>query len=385
MRLKRKYRISLAVILLMLLIIATIFLVDIVRFNTFKNNIEETFILEINETKITPTNVEGEEFIFHKYKGEDIEISVPKNSVLNLDVDAVVYDKENNIIEEEITYLPDGNYTIIVNKNDLKYTYNIKVDNDFTVSIEDTYAYSSGYIVVQFTDLNENEEVNIIPTFTSSETFNYNTEKILVPIHYDTSSGNYDIEFSSNLSSQTKNIEVKPVNYRESYFNVDYGVIEAASQDPDEDVLKAYQEVGNLITEEFYYLESGFKNPSIGVTTGDFGDVRYINGDTTPTKIHYGVDYASSLNTSIYSTAKGEVVFVGFMPAVGNTIAIDHGNGITSHYYHLEQTYVEVGEIVDNTTEIAGMGTTGYSTGVHLHFEIHINGIVVSPYYFLGK
>ncbi len=381
-RLKRKYRISLAVILFITLVFLIVVLIDKIRYDSYVKNYNEAFTLTINEENIAPTKVEGKSFIFNKSKEEEINVQIPKNSNLNLNGNYVLYSNGEKI-EEEITYLKDGKYELEVKKGEYKYFYNLNVDNDFSVEIDDTYSYSAGYLSVKVDDLNKGEKIEINPEFNSSDNFNYEADQILVPIHYDTLPGEYKVDLSSDLSNISTPINVKEYTYRESRFNVDTKVIEEASEVADAEIVKAYESANLAITDEFYYLEAGFKSPSTGTTTGDFGDIRFINGDVEPTKIHYGVDYANVLNTNIFSTAKGKVSFVGFLPAYGNIIVVDHGNGITSHYFHLEQTYVKIGDEVDNTTVLGGMGTTGYSTGVHLHFEIHINGTIVNPYFFL--
>lgn len=383
MRLKRKYRISLAAILFITLIFAIVFLVDKLRYDMYVKSYNEAFVLEINDEKIEPTIVEGKSFLFNKQKEEELNIQVPKNSSVNLDGEYTLTNNDGEKLEGEVTYLKDGKYKLEVLKEEFKYVYVMNVDNDFSVAVDDTYAYSSGYLTLKFDDVNEGEDITIAPDFNTSKEFNFKTPEILVPIDYDTVPGVHKLNLSSSLSNIDMDINIKEYSYRESRFNVDSNVVEEASVAADDVVKNMYDKANLAITDEFYYVDGGFNSPSVGTTTGDFGDIRFINGDIEPTKIHYGVDYANVLNTNIYSTAKGKVSFVGFMPAYGNTVVVDHGNGITSHYFHLEQTYVKIGDEVDNKTVLGGMGTTGYSTGVHLHFEIHINGIVVNPYFFI--
>ncbi len=383
MKLKRKFRITLALVLFVVLILSTVFAVDLIRYNSFVKEYQKTFTLEINGKPIEPTVVLGKDFMFHEVENGNVEISVPKGSSTNLEEDFKLVDEDNNELSD-LSYLSDGKYTLEVTKGDFKYVYKMNVDNEFSVDINDEYAYSAGYLEVDFADLNEDEKIEIAATFETSEEFNFKAETLLVPINYHTEPGDYNISFKSNKSSVEEAISVKSYQYRESHFNVDESVISSASEEADPEVKAAYDAANLLITDNHYYVESGFHPASTGITTGDFGDIRFINGDTTPTRIHYGIDYADVLNTKIYSTAKGEVVFVGFIPAYGHTIVVDHGNGFTSHYFHMESTMVDVGDIVDNTVQIGAMGTTGYSTGVHLHLEIHLNGVIVNPYFFIN-
>lgn len=385
MKISNKYKIALSVLIFTVLIILTVFLIDLVRYNQFIKDYNSIYKLEINGKKIDPALVDGKDFIFHEVKGSEVNIKVPKESKVNLEQNDIIIDSNGFETKGNINYLSDGKYSIVVKKGDYKYTYKLNVDNDFFVDINEDNSFSAGFLVVNFYDLNKDESIKINTSFNTSEKQNFKVNDMVIPIDYNNSPGSYDVTFSSEKSEVTKAITIKDYTYNESHFSVDNDVISDASLESDPDVKKKYDEANNLITEEAYYLDGGFLVPSVGSTTGDFGDIRYINGDITPTKIHYGIDYANVLSTNVYSSAKGKVAFVGFLPRYGNVIVIDHGNGITSHYFHLETVYVNVGDVVDNSVIIGGMGTTGYSTGVHLHFEIHINGIVTNPYFLLNK
>ena len=96
-------------------------------------------------------------------------------------------------------------------------------------------------------------------------------------------------------------------------------------------------------------------------------------------RMHKGVDMASSLNTPIYATADGVVKFSGVQRGFGNIVILDHGGGFQTYYAHLNHRLVTVGETVSRGDHIADMGNTGHSTGTHLHYEIHKDGVAVNP------
>ena len=99
--------------------------------------------------------------------------------------------------------------------------------------------------------------------------------------------------------------------------------------------------------------------------------------------VHTGVDLATSLGTPIYPIASGTVVFSGWQGSYGYLIMIDHGDGIQSWYGHCNDLYVQEGDVVGTDTCIGTVGSTGNSTGPHLHLEIRINGEAVNPQNYL--
>ena len=98
---------------------------------------------------------------------------------------------------------------------------------------------------------------------------------------------------------------------------------------------------------------------------------------------HPGIDIANSTGTEIMATADGEVTYSGWFSGYGKMVEIDHGNGIVTIYGHNSQNVVSSGQHVRKGQVIAYMGSTGYSTGPHLHYEVRVNGTVVNPASFL--
>jgi murein DD-endopeptidase MepM/ murein hydrolase activator NlpD len=93
---------------------------------------------------------------------------------------------------------------------------------------------------------------------------------------------------------------------------------------------------------------------------------------------HDGTDITAPYGSPILATAKGVVVYSDFDGGgLGNLIKIDHGNGIETCYGHLQVRLVHVGDRVERKTVVGRLGTTGRSTGPHLHYEVHINGRAV--------
>lgn len=121
-----------------------------------------------------------------------------------------------------------------------------------------------------------------------------------------------------------------------------------------------------------------FSRPARGVRqTSGFG-IRFDPFNHHPA-VHAGLDFAGPFMTPIYATAPGVVSFAGVRSGYGNTVEIDHGGGFKTRYAHLQSFSVRAGERVAVGTRIAAMGSTGRSTGVHLHYEVWMNGRPQNP------
>ena len=94
---------------------------------------------------------------------------------------------------------------------------------------------------------------------------------------------------------------------------------------------------------------------------------------------HEGIDFAVDAGTPIYSDARGRVVFAGLTQVRGNMVVVDHGLGVFTAYYHQSQMAVQPGQMVEAGDLIGRVGTTGLSTGNHLHWSLFVHGDYVDP------
>ena len=118
--------------------------------------------------------------------------------------------------------------------------------------------------------------------------------------------------------------------------------------------------------------------PTTGVVTSPYG-LRWGGTD-----FHPGMDIANDMGTPIVATADGVVDYAGWNSGgYGNMVDIDHGNGIMTRYGHASQVVVSTGQHVKRGQLIAYMGSTGFSTGPHVHYEVHVNGQRVNPISYL--
>ena len=160
--------------------------------------------------------------------------------------------------------------------------------------------------------------------------------------------------------------------------------LDNADEVNEETIKLAKQELTNSLQEELeekQEIDSRTVNgiylavvPVTGRITSRFGAVESIRDHT-----HKGIDIAATRGTPILATASGKVSFAGWSSGYGYLVKIDHGNGVETYYGHCSKLYVSAGDTVEAGEQIAAVGSTGNSTGNHLHFEIRLDGKQVNP------
>lgn len=133
------------------------------------------------------------------------------------------------------------------------------------------------------------------------------------------------------------------------------------------------------------YIGGAMTWPILGYTTitSEYG--MRVHPITGAYKLHTGTDIGAPMGADFVSAAKGVVVKATYNAAYGNMVIIDHGGGVQTLYAHGSEILVQVGQEVEAGTPVLKVGSTGYSTGPHAHFEIRINGQTVNPLEYLLK
>ncbi|HEU5010333.1 MAG TPA: peptidoglycan DD-metalloendopeptidase family protein [Gaiellaceae bacterium] len=116
---------------------------------------------------------------------------------------------------------------------------------------------------------------------------------------------------------------------------------------------------------------AGFIWPCDGVVTSGFG-MRWG-------RMHEGIDIGCAYGAPNRAAAAGTVIYAGWMSGYGNLVVVDHGNGLSTAYAHASSLAVSVGQSVTQGQTVSYVGSTGHSTGPHLHFEVRVNGVAVDP------
>lgn len=126
-----------------------------------------------------------------------------------------------------------------------------------------------------------------------------------------------------------------------------------------------------------------FSLPVIGRLSSPFGLKRFFNKQ--PKNPHSGLDIAAPKGTAINAPALGVVINTGGYYYNGNTVFLDHGQGLITGYFHLSKITVKAGQIVEQGTKLGEVGETGRVTGPHLHWNIYLNRVKVDPALFVSE
>lgn len=137
-----------------------------------------------------------------------------------------------------------------------------------------------------------------------------------------------------------------------------------------------------LVTPEKFW-SGALRKPNAGPVSTVYGVRRYYNGKFAKDYFHRGVDYAGPTGSAVIAPAAGRVALVGFEKQGflihGNTVGIDHGQGVESILIHLSRINVKEGDFVKAGQTIGAVGSTGAATGPHLHWGLYVNGQSVDP------
>ncbi|SIN72025.1 M23 family metallopeptidase [Halodesulfovibrio marinisediminis] len=185
-------------------------------------------------------------------------------------------------------------------------------------------------------------------------------------------------ETAAGTNIVTRTIPVQHKKYREQHLNVDRKYVELSKKSLD----RHYAEratvrsmMTSLAAERKW--DADFLRPVPGGVSSEFGVQRFFNGK--PRKAHSGIDLRGKKGTSIKACADGVVRIAASHFFSGESIYIDHGQGVVSMYFHMSKLLVREGETVKKGQVIGQVGSTGRVTGPHLHFGLNVSGVAVDP------
>lgn len=206
----------------------------------------------------------------------------------------------------------------------------------------------------------------------------------LLPINYGAKSGQYPLTIKVGGKAFSYQLTVADYEFEVQHLTIDPGTA-AASNTADANLeWERKIEPLKLISDDTRYWSGTFIQPVQGPISTQYGMTRYTNGSTVPSR-HSGIDIAAGRYSPVQATNNGRVQFAGFLQLTGNTVVIEHGMGLKSLYYHMESLSTTTDAMVNKGDEIGKVGSTGYSTGPHLHFCMSVNNVFINPWTAIQK
>jgi murein DD-endopeptidase MepM/ murein hydrolase activator NlpD len=194
-----------------------------------------------------------------------------------------------------------------------------------------------------------------------------------------------DVQITADGKTQNVPVTFTTRSFRTQRINLPPG--KAGVQATDHE-LKRVAALKALVTPTKYW-NGAFRAPSTAPTSTPFGVKRYYNGKFASDYYHRGLDYAGATGSAVTAPAGGKVVLVGFVKdgfkVHGNCVGVDHGQGVVSIFMHLNRVDVAEGEVVKTGDLLGGIGSTGASTGPHLHWGLYVNAVAVEPLQWLNN
>ncbi len=202
-----------------------------------------------------------------------------------------------------------------------------------------------------------------------------------LPISTYSSAGNYNLQLKCGDSVEKFAIVAKNKKFVVQNLTVPPSTAQATinSQAANSEYEKYIAPI-RPISDNKQYWDGRFKWPlaKLYPRSTEFGTMRYTNGSKTPSR-HNAIDFAAPANTPVFASAAGRVLYSGNLKLTGNTIVIEHGYGLKTWHYHLNGRNVQTGDMVKQGQQIGIVGSTGFSTGAHLHFSMSINDTFINP------
>jgi murein DD-endopeptidase MepM/ murein hydrolase activator NlpD len=191
--------------------------------------------------------------------------------------------------------------------------------------------------------------------------------------------GDREVKVTDNTGTTTLRIAVADRKFPLQYINLPPG---KSGNNATEMELKRVAAFKATVSRDKLW-DGKFIAPNQGRTSSPYGVRRKYNGKLADDYYHRGLDYAGGYGSAVVAPAGGEVVLVGYekdgFRVHGNVVGVDHGQGLVSIFMHMSKITVEEGDQVAAGDQIGAIGTTGASTGPHLHWGLYVNGVSVDP------
>nr|WP_312576764.1 M23 family metallopeptidase [Sedimentibacter sp.] len=267
-----------------------------------------------------------------------------------------------------------------------------QIDNpaDFTIITKENYP--GNILIISIDNINEDETVKLVTDAVKDkiDVFPYKDKYMsILPIDLYAKSGDYEVNAIFNEGKPSEYKKTKILNIKNKEFKVQHLTVSEDLNNSNNDY-NAIQEFAQYVkpartnSSPEKLWDGQFIMPIEGKLTTDFAEIRYVNDELSSSR-HSGIDLAAPTGTEVKAPNNGKVTLAmkGLL-STGNTLVIDHGMGLFTSYYHLDTIAVEVGDVVEKGSIIGTVGTTGFSTGPHLHYAVSIYNTYVNTYQILN-
>ncbi len=240
-----------------------------------------------------------------------------------------------------------------------------------------------GCFEIYLKGLTERDEIKISTPLLLEQPafFEYREGKLaVVPINCRTKEGDYDYRVQVLRDGETAVdkeavLKVLPKEFEKQYLTVST-TQQAQRSDENFDEDKVHTDRAKAVTSDIPLWEGVFIKPVEGRISTEFGQIRYVN--KTESGRHSGLDLAAARGTPVKAANNGSVRLAMMLKVTGNTVIIDHGFNIYSAYAHLDKLLVKEGDQVKKGDIIGEVGSTGFSTGPHLHWTTTVGKVYIN-------
>lgn len=265
--------------------------------------------------------------------------------------------------------------------------FSIKINSQDIIKLNNNQLKQGEVIIIE----SNNKNISNLIKF-DKQTYNFNTyndKKILfIPISYWINPGLYSLEFQSDHKKYLKQIEIINSDFDKSYIEVDDSKKELIEPKKDETKQRKINEQKKVKQARKSSIKTklwtgSFIWPVKGIITTKYGATRYVNNKLQSK--HSGIDIVADTGKSVFATNNGIIRLTDNLLVTGNTVIIDHGFDIFSSYSHLSEIKVKSGDKVKKGQKIGNIGSSGFSTGPHLHWTVSIKNVFINPQFILDN
>ncbi len=334
-------------------------------------------------------------------QSDDIQLDFHSDKPYSLGMLKVLDSKNNQVVyeaelEDNSLFVPeyDGTFTYqlqliysddVAYRGDLTAKFTVEIDRPIKVTLDKDQIEQGDYSVLSIQYASETDHFTV-------EQFPYEVEffkgksdlRAILYADYRTKAGDYPfiVKDSSNGEHWPLKFKIIPRKFHIQQLVIDESVAKSTKNDTaNAEFAQKYSPL-RMQSSDKDLTDGDYMIPTTGRLSTEYGETRYVNGSPTSYR-HSGLDIATPRGTHVYATNSGKVLLATPLILTGNTILIDHGQGIFSTYFHLNKLTVKEGEMVKKGDLIGEVGTTGFSTGPHLHFIISYYNHNLEPGYFL--